>query len=350
MGLIKVAIGQIAPDYMNKEGTINRACRAIEDAAKEGAKLIAFPETFIPGYPYWRGVLPISKWTDLMVEYYKNSVDIKTDLESIKDIARERGISVVLGVSERDPREGSKSMYNSLVFIDENGRVVNVHRKVMPTHGERMVWKLGDGTDLRISKLNGMRVGGLICYENHMNLIKTTLQLMGEEIHVAVWPGYWIQDVHPGNKRRFDPSKDDISKCDIDSAIREYAFEAQSFVLSANMYLPSDLISSYGFDIAAGGSSVVNPAGLYIVRPQINEEKLIVAEINTDEILAVKAYFDSLGHYTRWDIASILYKAEEREAIIWKVLERLEKEGKLGTKVIENILNKLKEEVEVEKG
>ncbi|MEM1626286.1 MAG: carbon-nitrogen hydrolase family protein [Sulfolobaceae archaeon] len=342
MSIIKVAIAQIAPDYMNKEGTINRACKAIEDAAKQGAKLIVFPEAFIPGYPYWRGILPISKWTEMMVEYYKNSVNVKTDLESIKDISREREISIVLGISEKDPREGSRSLYNSLVFINEKGKITNVHRKVMPTHGERMIWKMGDGTTLRISSLSGIRVGGLVCYENHMNIIKAVLQSMGEEIHIAVWPGYWVQEGHPGAKRRFDPSKDEISKCDIDSAIREYAFEAQAFVVSANMYMPSDLIAEYQFDIAAGGSSVVNPAGLYIVKPQINEEKIIVAEISTDEILAVKAYFDSLGHYTRWDIASILYRAKERKPIERKALGLRDETIDIGFEKFEKLIKRLK--------
>jgi Predicted amidohydrolase len=326
--MVKVAVAQVSPDYMNKEGTIDKACKVIEEAGKEGAKVIAFPETFIPGYPYWRGLLPIHKWTDMMVQYYKNSVEVNKDLESVKDVARERNISVVLGVSERDPRKGSKSMFNSLVFINEDGKIKGVHRKVMPTHGERMVWEMGDGSDLRIYRLSGLRVGGLVCYENHMNLIKATMQLMGEEIHVAAWPGYWIQEVHPGNKRRFDPSKDEFSKCDIDSAIREYAFESQSFVLSANMYLPPDLVSQYQFDIAAGGSSIVNPAGLYVVKPQINEEKIIYADINLDEILAVKAYFDSLGHYTRWDISRIFYTRQKMYPIIRgevkeKLLERV---------------------------
>ncbi len=201
-----------------------------------------------------------------MVEYQKNSVKIPEDLEPIVEVAKDGEIGVVVGVSELDKTPGSLTLYNTVVFISPEGEFVGKHRKLVPTHGERTIWGMGDGTDLNVHEMK-CSVSALICYENHMTPFKSLLALRGEEVHVALWPGYWVAEKTTAVKRRFDPGKDKISACDIDCAIREYAFETQTFVLSANMYLPPDVLPEGSLDIAAGGSSIVNPSSLYIVEP-----------------------------------------------------------------------------------
>lgn len=199
----------------------------------------------------------------------------------------------------------------------------------MPTHGERMVWGLGDGRDIEAYKTDVGMIGGLVCYENHMTPVKSLLALKGEEIHVALWPGYWVAEKTTAVKRRFDPEKDRIHQCDVDCAIREYAFETQTFVLSANMYLPSDLLPEGAFDIAAGGSSIVNPSSLYIVEPVLDRAEIIYADIDMQERMVTKAYFDCVGHYSRWDVVEIKHKEFEKIEIEKRLEEIEERVGEL---------------------
>ncbi|WP_202319651.1 carbon-nitrogen hydrolase family protein [Archaeoglobus neptunius] len=319
---MKVAIAQIEPEFMDKEGCVNRAARAVEKAGKNGAKLIVFPETFIPGYPYWRGITG-QRWADYMVEYQKNSVKLPEDIEPVIEAAKSYGVNVILGVSELDKKTGSLSLYNTIAFVSSDGLYLGKHRKLMPTHGERTIWGLGDGRDIEVYLSGGFAVSGLICYENHMTPFKSLLALKGEEIHAALWPGYWVAEKTTAVKRRFDPSKDTINLCDVDCAVREYAFETQTFVLSANMFIPSDVLPEGAFDIAAGGSSVVNPSSLYLVEPVFDREKIIFAELDMEERMVTKAYFDCIGHYSRWDVVEIKYKEELQDEVMHSLEKRL---------------------------
>jgi amidase/nitrilase len=175
----------------------------------------------------------------------------------------------------------------------------------MPTHQERVIWGRGDPATLTTHDTDLGRVGGLICYENHMTLPKAGLCAMGEEIHAAVWPGFWTQNGHPGDKARA-ASADARDTCDIYPAVREYAFETQSFVVSCSAYMSEETPVGFddeelGFSVAAGGSMLVNPAGIVKAGPVVGEEALLTAEFHRDERRATKAYFDAVGHYTRWD-------------------------------------------------
>jgi len=301
---VKVAAAQVAPVFMDKEATIDKACKAIEEAGKNDARLVVFPETFVPGYPYWRGIQPISRWSDLMVEYQKNSIEIPSDdTDVICDASRDAGIITALGCSEMDDRLGSETLYNTLLFIDDDGEILGRHRKLMPTHAERMIWGMGDASDVAVFDTGIGAIGGMVCYENHMTLQKAAMAILGEEIHCAVWPGWWVMERHPGAKRRYQAG-DSAHLCDIEHAIREYAFETQTFVISVSQYIPDDEMPDYcrDFNIAAGGSCIVNPAGVYLVEPVFDRKEIIYAELDADDRRHTKAYFDALGHYTRWDI------------------------------------------------
>ncbi|MFW6385358.1 MAG: carbon-nitrogen hydrolase family protein [Halodesulfurarchaeum sp.] len=301
---------QVEPVYHDKEGTLDRTVEWIEKAGKEGTDIVVFPETYFPGYPYWRGSVSIPRWTDLMVDLQKNSLHVDDDaVEKIGEAAKEADTIVVLGANELDDRPGSDTLYNSIFYFDRTGELMGRHRKLMPTHEERAIWGRGDPGSLRTYDTDVGTLGGLICYENHMTLSKAALAAMGEEIHAAVWPGFWEQHGHPGDKTRAQ-GKEAIETCDIYSAVREYAFETQSFVASTGMYLsedvPGDIESEeLGFNVAAGGSMLVNPAGIVKAGPLIGEEGLLTAEFSRDERRATKAYFDAVGHYQRWDAVNL---------------------------------------------
>lgn len=310
--IVRVAAAQISPVFMEKEATVDRVCRAIEEASKKGAKLIVFSETFIPGYPYWRGILPISKWSEWMVRYQKNSVRIPgPEVDLLCEVSRDEGIVTVVGCSEKSDIAGSETLYNTLLFINNEGSILGRHRKLMPTHAERMIWGMGDVNDVRVFNTSIGKIGGMICYEHHMTLQKSAMALLGEEIHCAVWPGWWVMDRHPGEKRRWR-NGDSIFSCDIMHAIREYAFENQVFVISVGQYIPDKEMPEEcrDFNVAAGGSFVANPAGVVLAGPVMNKEEIIYVDLNAEDRLLTKAYFDAVGHYSRPDIFRLEIKTK----------------------------------------
>ena len=161
---------------MDKEATIDKACRTMEEASRDGAKLVVFSETFIPGYPYWRGLQPISRWSDLMVEYQKNALEIPSeDTKVLAEVARDCDLISVIGCTEMSDRRGSGTLYNTMLFIGNEGEILGRHRKLMPTHGERMVWGMGDVRDVRVFNTGIGTIGGLVCYEHHMTLLKAAM-------------------------------------------------------------------------------------------------------------------------------------------------------------------------------
>ncbi len=305
-----LAAAQAQPVYHDKEATIAVACRWVERAADAGADLVVFPETFVPGYPYWRRAVSIPRWTELMVDLQRESLTVDDPaLDPFREAVDEANLHACLGATELDDRRGSDTCYNAMLWFDRDGRLVRRHRKLMPTHGERTIWGRGDPASLAVHDTDLGALGGLVCYENHMTLSKAALCAMGEGIHAACWPGYWTQDGHPGAKARATTAAASDT-CDVYPAVREYAFETQSFVVSASLYLddmnpPGFEDGELGYDLAAGGSMLVNPAGVVEAGPALDEETLLVAEFSRDERRATKAYFDAMGHYARWDAVSI---------------------------------------------
>ncbi len=305
-----LAAAQVEPVYHDKEGTLDRTCRWIERAGDAGADLVVFPETYFPGYPYWRGSVSIPRWTDLMVDLQKNSLHVEDEaVEVLGEAVEEADLSLALGTNERSDRDGSDTLYNSIFYFGRDGGLLGRHRKLMPTHEERAIWGRGDPSHLRTHETDVGTLGGLVCYENHMTLSKAALAAMGEEIHAAVWPGFWEQHGHPGDKTRAE-SSGAVDTCDIYPAMREYAFETQSFVASCSAYMSDDVPAEFsedelGFNVAAGGSMLVNPAGVVEAGPLVGEEGLLTATFDRDERRATKAYFDAVGHYSRWDAVSL---------------------------------------------
>jgi len=251
------------------------------------------------------------------VEYYHNSLRIPDDAEELCRAAKGADAYCVIGCSEQDDRLGSRTLFNTMLFIDRHGEVMGRHRKLMPTYQERVFWGQGDAGDLRVFETDIGRLGGLVCFENHMTLLKAAMAMKGEEIHAMGWPGYWKYSGPGKAARDMSGEVGPYHLCDQDSAVREYAFETQTFVVSSNLYLPVKAVpddfpfkETANFRWAVGGSSIVNPFGMYLVEPVFNKETILYAELNMDDRTVAKAVFDCMGHYSRWDVVSLQLREE----------------------------------------
>jgi nitrilase len=186
----KIAIIQHAPRVLDRERTIDQAVQFITEAAAAGAQLLVFPEAFVPGYPAWIWRLrPGGDW-ELSEQIHRRLVDNAVDLASdglarVRTAAAEAGVTVVMGINERDGTVGRSTLYNSLVLIGADGGILNHHRKLMPTNPERMVWGFGDGAGLKAVDTPVGRIGTLLCWENYMPLARFALYAQGIDIHIA---------------------------------------------------------------------------------------------------------------------------------------------------------------------
>jgi amidase/nitrilase len=228
------------------------------------------------------------------------------EANQMAQVARKAKVNCVIGCNELSDQPGSGTIFNSLIVISREGKVVGRHRKLMPTHSERVYWGMGDASDIRAFQLDIGTVGASICYEHHMTLLRAAMAIKGEEIHCALWPGWWSVDRHLGAKTGDPESK----TCDIESAVRQHAIENQVFVISSSWYLkkediPKELKEVVKYNLAVGGSCIVNPAGVIIEGPVFNEETIVHTEIDLGERVLAKAYFDCVGHYSRPDLLSL---------------------------------------------
>ena len=321
--VIKAAAIQAAPVFLDKRRTIEKYADLIQAAGREGAQLIVMPETAIPGYPYWRGSFTFTDtasakdWRETVVAYYRESVNIDRDLAPLQKAARAASAYCVVGISEQDDRVGSQTLYNTMVYLGKDGAILGRHRKLMPTYQERFFWGMGDASDLRVFDTAIGRLGGLICFENHVTLFKAALAAKGEEIHAASWPGYWRYTGEAMSTRDMSGEVGPWHTCDQDSALREYAFETQTFVVSANLIQPAGSVpddfpykARSNFSSSVGGSAIVNPFGMYLVEPTIGKETIIYAELRMDDRIVAKNIFDCMGHYSRWDVVSLNLREE----------------------------------------
>ncbi len=208
---VRVATAQAAPVFMDKEKTIEKVSGLMAEAAKGGAQLVVFPETFIPTYPAWYTggwESQPREWAPYMVALQDNAVVVGSrDTEALGEAARAANIYAAIGINELDDRTGSRTVYNTLIFMGPDGKVLGRHRKLMPTYTERTYWGWGDASDLFVLDTDIGRIGGLICGENMMILLKAAMMHRGEEFHIAVWPGAW--SAH-GKTSLMDPETDTL--------------------------------------------------------------------------------------------------------------------------------------------
>ena len=290
---IKVAAAQIAPIFLDRERTVAKVCEWIGKAGSEGVRWCAFPETIIPCYPYWLLTIDNIAARPFNRELFNNSITVPgPEVSKIAASANAAQCGVVIGVSERD----GGTLYNTQVFVSPEGQLLGRRRKLMPTSPERMVWGRGDGSDLSAYDYADVRIGGLICYEHSNALYCYAMQSQREQIHVAVWPG--------GIKGHMTGI--------VDAAVRNYAFQSQAFVISASSVITQDVLdwlASHGgikkFSLGGGQSCIVSPAGEMLAQPVPDEEVLLTAELDFEQITDMKFIVDSTGHYARPDVVRL---------------------------------------------
>lgn len=308
---LKVALAQISPVWLDKNLTLEKIYTFVARAGKQQCDLIVFGEGLLPGYPFWLSLSNGAEFNSVMhkeihAHYVRNSVQVeKGELDTLCEVARENKIAVYLGMIERAQNRGGHSLYCSLVYIDKEGKIRSVHRKLQPTYEERLTWSPGDGNGLQVHSLKEFTVGGLNCWENWMPLARTALQGLGENLHIAVWPGS-------------DSNTKDIT--------RFIAKESRSFVISVSGLMKIEdfppetphrekIIEKAPPILANGGSCIAGPDGEWIIEPVLNEEGLIIETLDIGRVLEERHNFDGAGHYSRPDVTRLTIN-RERQSII----------------------------------
>jgi len=299
MTTVRVAVAQ-AEVEPSLHAAIEKSVTLIAEAAKNGAMLVAFPETWLPGYPIWLDVCrDVALWDHAPVKQVfrrlaEESVSVPSDAtRAIADAARASAITVVMGVVERvDRGAGQGTLYNTILTFGADGSLLNHHRKLVPTYTERMVWGPGDGDGLRSVETPAGKVGALVCWEHWMPLARHAMHEAGEDIHVAQWPT--VHEMHQ-------------------VASRQYAFEGRCFVLAAGSLmkaraLPSELephpakVASPDQYVLRGGSAIIAPDGAYVAGPVFEESTILYADIDLGRVREERMNLDVTGHYHRPDV------------------------------------------------
>ncbi|WP_299338855.1 carbon-nitrogen hydrolase family protein [uncultured Psychroserpens sp.] len=305
---LKVALAQIAPVWLNKVETLKKVETSISKAAKENAELIVFGEGLVPGYPFWLALTGGAEWNTpinkaLHAHYVSHSITIeKGDLDGICKLAKQHHMAVYLGIIERPLDRGGHSVYASLVYIDQDGKIKSVHRKLQPTYDERLTWSPGDGHGLQVHSLKDFTVGGLNCWENWMPLPRAALYGLGENLHIAVWPGS-------------DHNTKDIT--------RFIARESRSYVISVSSVMTIEdfpqntphldqILENAPQVLANGGSCIAGPDGEWIQEPILHKEGVFYQTIDFNRVLEERQNFDPVGHYSRPDVTQLSVNRERQ--------------------------------------
>jgi nitrilase len=302
---ITVALAQISPVWLDQQATLAKIVAHVNQAAEHGAQLIAFGEALLPGYPYWLELTGGAEFNSqrqkaMYALYQQNAIDLDAgDLKSLQRACADHGIACYLGCIEKPKSRSGHSLYCSMVYIDQAGQIGSVHRKLMPTYEERLVWSIGDGHGLVVHSLEGFTVGGLNCWENWMPLARQSLYAQGENLHVAIWPGslHNTEDVTrfiAKESRSFVVSVSSVMRCrDIPDSV-----PLRQAMLDA-LHLKGMTDDSY---LSNGGSCIAGPDGEWIVEPSLCNEGLSLATLDLTQVLEERQNFDPSGHYARPDI------------------------------------------------
>ena len=288
----RAAAVQASPVFLDREASIDKACNFIDIAGRQGAKLIAFPEVYIPAYPYWAWFMNIEQGIQYCVELYNNSVEVPSDATARLGVAAEKANAyVVIGVNERD----NKSLYNTLLFFDDQGRLMGKHRKFKATHAEKIIWGDGDGSTHRVYDTKIGRIGGLICGEHTMALPGYTLVAMGEEVHISAWVGMATVGGTPLGE---DPPFRVLSE----TSARYHAIAFNTYVINVQSIIDQETIDKMGHpkNMTPGGgwTAIIAPGtGKLIAGPLIDKEGVLYADIDLN--LSPAYYFrrEPTGHY-----------------------------------------------------
>ncbi len=311
---LKVAMAQIAPVWLDKKATIQKIEANILEAAQNESELVVFGEALLPGYPFWLALTNGAAWDtkvnkELHAHYARNAIQIEAgELDGICQLAKEHRLAVYLGIIERAADRGGHSLYCSLVYIDGNGEIRSVHRKLQPTYDERLTWAPGDGHGLQVHRLKQFTVGGLNCWENWMPLPRAALYGLGENLHIAVWPG---------------------SEHNTKDITRFIARESRSYVVSVSALMKKEdfppntpylekILAKAPDVLANGGSCIAGPDGEWLVAPVLQEEGLIYHSLDFDRVYGERQNFDVAGHYSRPDVTQLMVNRSRQSTVGFK--------------------------------
>ncbi|WP_420737871.1 carbon-nitrogen hydrolase family protein [Bradyrhizobium japonicum] len=296
----RAAAVQASPVYLNPGATADKAASLVREAAANGAKLVAFPEVFVPGYPYWNWITdPVtgSAWFEKLA---KASVLVPgPEVDAVRKAARDTGCYVVLGVNERSP-VSLGAIYNTLVFIGPDGAVLGKHRKLVPTWAEKLTWTGGDGSSLRVYDTEIGRLGGLVCGENTNTLARFALLGQGELVHVASYISLPVS-----------PPDYDMAEAIKLRAIA-HSFEGKIFTIVSCSTVSEEIITAMETVVpdararlqrkSSAFSGIIGPDGRVVGDPLIDDEGIVYADIDLDRCIQPKQMHDIVGHYNRFDV------------------------------------------------
>lgn len=294
---------QWAPEFHKPKKGAQKAIAAIEQASKEGARLVVFPETWLQGYPYWSGLAPSDpEYQKFRQILFENAVSVPgPEIKIVQEAAKKNNCVVVIGLHEK---EGG-TIFCTLAYIGADGEILGKHRKLMPTQAERLVWGMGDGSDLDVYPTELGRLGGLNCFEHQMAPARYALCDMNIQVHASVWPGHaFIDGV-------------------IDASTRQLAHENGCFVIVAREVMSPDSMPAgmpiseqlHGHFTTHGGSAIIAPGGEYIAGPVFDEETIVTAEIDLARIGVSKWFFDGTGHYSRPEIFTLQWDKRVKKPV-----------------------------------
>lgn len=302
---IKVCAAHVAPVFLDASATVAKACTLIEEAARNGARLVAFPESYVPGFPMWASLRAPIYNHDFFKHMAAQSIKVPSPLtDRLCDAAKRHHVFVSIGISE-GTRVSVGCLWNSNLLIGEDGSILNHHRKIVPTFYEKLIWANGDGAGLRVVETVLGRLGMLICGENTNPLARYALMAQGEQIHVSSYPPVW--PTH-------DPSEG--GNYDLAAAIRiragAHSFEGKLFNVVASAFLDKktlQVLEPTGPDALRilretprGISVVIGPSGLPVSDTLCEDEGLLYHDIDLVDCVEPKQFHDVVGYYNRFDI------------------------------------------------
>ena len=309
----KVAVVQAAPVLFDREASVEKACRLAIEAAAQGAKVILFPEAFVPAYPRGLGFGTVvgSRSTQGRLTwqtYWANAVDIPSPAtEALGEAAAQSKAYLIIGVIERDTQFSQGTLYCTILYFSPDGELIGKHRKLKPTAGERLIWGEGDGSTLTVINTEFGKIGGLICWENYMPLARMAMYSKGVEIYLA-------------------PTAD--ARDTWQSTLRHIACEGRCFVLGCNQFVtkamyPGDLegledLARQPETVCRGGSAIISPLGEVLVGPLYDQEGTLFAELDLGEIPRSRFDFDVAGHYARPDVFKLTVNEKPKLPVVYQ--------------------------------
>ncbi len=313
---LRVAAVQAAPVFLDIDATIDKTILLAKEASEQGVKLISFPETWIPGYPWWIWLTSPAMGMQFVQRYHDNSLVLgSAEFKRLTSAARDLGIWMALGYSEKS----GSSLYMGQALIDDQGNVVKARRKLKPTHVERTVFGEGDGTDLAVMQTAIGNVGMLCCWEHLQPLSKYAMYAQNEQIHVAAWPSF---SIYRGAAHALSPEVNN-------AASQIYATEGSCFVLAPTAVVSKEMHEMLCTDdlqrqllLQGGGfARIYGPDGASLgTHIPENEEGLVVADIDLGMISLSKSVADPAGHYSRPDVTRLLLNKTPGDRVVATVM------------------------------